>query len=289
MVIKDKEIINFNILDTKYKLNLKPNHSIYPSVILNQTNLILGDKNSEFIILIENLDLETSKFWDFIFEFYKKNYIILAKWYYQYLLFSHLEGLFTALGWSFNYKTKSEWEEWSRLKQSSELLLNLYDFPINTMRLWDRFTYEIQQIWLEILSIFRIKKNLLREIIHDLYDLSIEDQKFVSIKSLELAKNFQNKKNNLFPQEEIRDLVKSKRFPLSYHRKKESYKLKKKLEHHLQLKNLDIHLPEDLESQPIEFKLLLRNKEDLEIFIDKIQNPKNKELIIDLLEYVFEK
>ncbi|MFN3246003.1 MAG: hypothetical protein ACK42K_04825 [Leptonema sp. (in: bacteria)] len=94
---------------------------------------------------------------------------------------------------------------------------------------------------------------------------------------------------NLFPQEEIRELIKSVRYKLSYERKKESYKLKKKIEHSLQLKNLDINLPEDLESEPIELKIYLKNKNDLLLFLEKIQDSKSKQLMLELLDYVFEK
>jgi hypothetical protein len=291
MKIKDIEFISFK--NKKFKkdsiLELEPNKKIYPLVILNEDQILLGNENAQFILDIETTDLENKLFWEFIFDFYKKNYIILSKWWHQFHLFDNLEYLFEALGWSYNYKTKNEWEECSKFKKNSIILLNIYPYPISIIRLWDRILEEIQNIWLEILSIFPIKKNLLREIIQDLYDLDYENQKDISLKAMELAKKYQDKKLPIFPYEEIKDLIKSVRYPESYIRKKESYKLKKKLEQYLQIKNLDIILPEDLESESIEFKILLRNKKELEIFMNKISEPKSRDLIVELIEYVFEK
>jgi hypothetical protein len=289
MQIKEISDIQLDNLKHDYFIDIHPKKNLYPIVVLDKEFIILGDKNATFAISIEKKDFTTNLFWDFINYFYKLNIIKLAKWWNKNRLFENLENLFLVFGWSYNYKTKSEWEEWHKFQKNSEILIELYDFPVQTLRLWDRLPETIQSIWLEILNIFRIKKNYLKEIIQDLYDLSTEEQESLSLKALELAKKYQAEKMNLFPQEEIRELIKSVRYKLSYERKKESYKLKKKIEHSLQLKNLDINLPEDLESEPIELKIYLKNKNDLLLFLEKIQDSKSKQLMLELLDYVFEK
>ncbi len=289
MQIKEFSDIQLDKLKHDFFLDINPKKNLYPVVVLDKEFLILGDKNATFALIIEKKDFETNLFWDFINYFYKINIIKLAKWWNKNHLFENLENLFLIFGWSYNYKTKSEWEEWCKFQKNSEILLDFYDFSIQTIRLWDRFSEENQNIWLEILKIFRIKKNYMKEIIHDLYDLTYEEQKSLSLNALELAKKYQVQKMNLFPQDEIRELIKSVRYKLSYERKKESYKLKKKIEHSLNLKNLDINLPEDLESEPIELKIYLKNKNDLLLFLEKIQDSKSKQLMLELLDYVFEK
>ncbi len=268
---KNQVLINYQTLILQ---NINP---YYPMVILkNSSNALIANHNPFFIVEIEKNELESVDFWNFIKTFYKFNIIKIAKWWDNFSPDVNTYGFFLSMGWSMNYKTINEWKEWKSFNENSILLLDLYEFPISVIRIWDRFPLDIQKKWLEILSIYNIKRNVLKEIIIDLYDLSYNEQEHISSTCLKMAKDFLQKDQSIFPQDEMKEIIKQKRFPMSYQKKKESYFYKKKLENLIDFKNLKIDIPDDLESDPVVFQIYFRNVEDFEILLSKI---KGKNLI----------
>lgn len=273
----------------KYYLDLRAIQNYYPEVILEENFLIFGNENSKFSLLITKEDLKKKEFWDFINLFYKINIIKLAKWWD--LFFKEIEptGLFVSKNWSDNYKTRNDWEEWKTFRRESEILYEIYEFPIQIIRLWDRLNEEIQNFWLKILEIFPIKKNLMKEILMDLYDLPLETQLEISKTCYAyIQEQIQGKALTIEIQETIRDQIKKLRYPLYYERKKESYHLKKKLESLIKLKNLEISIPEDLESKPIEVKFFIYKEKDLNNLLEKFSEVQIKENFKELIAKVFE-
>ncbi len=285
MIVNKKT--NF-LYSKKYYLELRPKQTFFPDVIL-ENDLILGGEKSNFCIIIEKEDLSKKEFWDFINMFYYINIIKLAKWWNQFFKEIDPSGFFLSKNWSDNYKTRNDWEEWRSFSTQSEILYELYEFPIQIIRVWNRFNNEVQNIWLKILTILNIKKNLLKEIFMDLYDLSLEKQLEISKTLYEYVEK-QKKENSLTiqTQETIRDHIKQLRYPLYFQRKKESYYFKKKLESFINLKNLEISIPEDLESKPIELKFLIYNQNDLQNLIEKISKEEIKQKFKELIIKVFE-
>lgn len=284
MKIKEKVTIQYK---KNFYLDLKPISTIYPDIILEEDLLVLGNFNSQFSVFITVKELEKEDFWKFVSLFFHINIIKIAKWWNQYVSDLDPKGFFLSRNWSDNYKTRSDWEEWKQLSKNSEIFYELYDFPLQIIRLWDRFSEEIQTIWLKILEIVFIKKNLMREIILDLYDLPYEKQIKISSESLNYIRNLKEK--NLITietQEIIRENIKKERYPLFYNNKKESYFLKKKIESLINLKNFEIILPEDLESKPIELKIYLFKEKDLESFLEKLSEPSVKKNLNELISKV---
>lgn len=285
MKIKEKIEIEYN---KNLYLDLKPIISIYPDIILEENFLVFGNSKSQFCVFITRKDLETEEFWEFVSLFFHINIIKIAKWWNQNFFSLDPKGFFLSRNWSDNYKTRNDWEEWKNLEKNSEILYELYDFPLQILRLWDRFSEEIQTIWLKILEIVFFKKNLMREIIIDLYDLPYEKQIKISKESLNYIKRLKEKNSiTIETQETIRENIKKERYPLTYNSKKESYLLKKRIESMINLKNFEVHLPEDLESKPIELKIYLFKEKDLEAFLEKLSETIIKKNLKELISKVF--
>ncbi|MFN3604366.1 MAG: hypothetical protein ACK4UJ_06630 [Leptonema sp. (in: bacteria)] len=286
MEIKEKKVTDFK---KDYFLPLKPIGPFFPDVILNQEFLLFGDSKSKFSVFVDKEDFAKEEFWNFIKLFYNLNLIKIAKWWDFFLKEIEPTGFFLTKNWKDNYKTRSDWEEWKSFRKNSELLYEMYEFSIQIIRLWDRLDTEIQTLWLKILEIIPIKRNLLKEIIMDLYDLKYDQQIYVSKKNYEYVLEKKEKNEiTIETQEILRENVKNLRYPKYYQRKKESYFLKKRIESLIKLKNLEIAIPEDLESKPIELKFYLYSDKDLDTIIEKISEPMIIKNMKELMGKVFQ-
>ncbi|MCS7206207.1 MAG: hypothetical protein NZ853_10965 [Leptospiraceae bacterium] len=285
--MKFLESLELQNLSKQYYLDLTVKKQIFPSVILDD-DWFLGNPSSRFFVVIERDHLEKEEFWEFLWNFYQPNYVKLSRWWHRHFPEKNPIGIIKSFHWGYHNRTLSDWKEWSDFHTNSEKLLELYELPISVVRLWDRLNEELQNDWLKILNIFRIKKNYIMKIIEYLYDLPFEKQKEITKTSLELAIKYQENPEKTFPQSEIYEMVVGARYPLFYKRKILTYKLKKTLEDRLQIQNLSIQLPEDFESHPIELRLSLKSFEDLKDFLQKIQKKENQDYLKELIEKVYE-
>jgi hypothetical protein len=174
----------------------------------------------------------------------------------------------------------AEWKEMGELGENATKLYNACEFPVNILRLWERFDSEQCEAWMNLFQKHSIKKNLIREIILYLYDLGPEDQ----ISSLRYAEKYsENWKNTKspFPSEEIRDYIKQKRLPHTEHIQRELTKLKNKLS---LCSHTHIQLPADLESETLRIDISVKNYSDLLAAAKELSDQKRKEILENMFQ-----
>ena len=185
-----------------------------------------------------------------------------------------LNIFFELLGIKRTHKSIAEWKEMGKLGENARKLYNCYEFPVNILRLWERLEKEQLDIWLSIFQKHTIKRNIVREIILYLYDLSPEDR-ILSLRYAEkYSENWQNTKSP-FPSEEIRDFIKSKRFPHSESVQRELSKLRNKLTLSSQI---HLQLPADLESEIITINIHIKNYKELFTALKELSDSKREEI-----------
>lgn len=274
-------------LSHRYALSLKAKTSIHPLVVI-EDSFFLGSLPGEFAVHLSFEDLNNEKVWEFLWNFYVFHPVKMSRWWQEHFSLLSPEGLFKSLHWKLHRKTYQDWEEWRTFSRNSELLLDLYEFPIHTVRLWDRLPEDIQKDWLLILQSFPFKRNYLSEIIEHLYDLPFIKQKEITEFAVQLAEKYREGKIEVLPQEDVMDMVRLARYPLSQERKKKSYFLKKRIEDRIALKQLHIQIPGDLESQPVVLELRFHNLEQFDSFLEKIQDKKTQSLLRELIQEIYE-
>ena len=183
------------------------------------------------------------------------------------------------LGLKRHYKTRSDWEELGQLEESARELGRTYDFPITILRLWNRLEAAQQEGWREIWTHRNLKKNIIREIIQDYYDLSAEDRKI----SLEKAREFSSgwkARSGTFPGEDLRQIVRDYRYPMAEARRREVRDFKKKLNYG---KGIHLEIPRHLESNRLQVTLEFQSSAELKKHLADLAADSNMEMLDKIL------
>lgn len=150
-----------------------------------------------------------------------------------------------------DYRTRDEWAQMGSLQEDTRALARRYDFPFALLRLWDRLGEAQRAAWREIFEERRIKKNLIREIIVDVYDLPEADRAEVLRACLDYSAAWQARSGG-FPAEDLRDLVRAKRHPRLEQNRAALAAVKKELG---LPRGARLQLPPDLESTRLRLEL----------------------------------
>jgi len=186
-----------------------------------------------------------------------------------------------ALGLRKNYQSLAEWEEAGQISATSRALGREHDLPLATLRLYNRWEESEQQNWDNLWKRRKVKKNLIREIIHDFHDL--DGQKRTSCFAAILA--FEESwvaRSAPFPSETLRDMVRAHRFPELM---AQSRLIREKLRELRLPPEIQIPLPADLEASQLEIRIAFTSEREFHDLMKHLGPDQTQELekILELL------
>ncbi|MCR9144249.1 MAG: hypothetical protein NXI24_18530 [bacterium] len=125
------------------------------------------------------------------------------------------ETLLEASGGKLNFKSLSDWRELGTLDETSRRLGRTFDLPLNILRLWARLGDAERQAWQELFDEHPYSKNIIRDIIVDLYDLAAEQRQAALSEARQHADRWSARetRSRAYPAGEVRDLVRALRSP----------------------------------------------------------------------------
>lgn len=258
--------------------------SIRPCFIFEYQNkyyLLAGNTNSPVALLSES-DFDSTEVWQLILSLYKVSMIEAARWWKQYYSKLSPGGLMQAFGLAEHHRSVSDWREMSELGEASIELHRKHDLPLNILRLWNRLSTDEKKILNHIFELRKIKKNLIREIIIDYYDLSVEARKICLQECTDFAQNWQAK-SSVFPAQELRDMVHRSRYPQYEVLRKELFALRKELS---LPKGIQLELPADLESGYLQLKAELRKPADVSVLAELLSDQNRQKKIIEIIQKI---
>ncbi len=182
------------------------------------------------------------------------------------------ETLCAILNWRQDYQNLSDVKELASLDDCSIELGSLFDLPVSVLRLFARI--EERENLLALIQKHAIRKNIVREIIQDLYDT--QDRAAV----IRAMQEFLEKNDARESQEELRDLVRAARYP----RSQEIRSRIRSIMRTLQLpKGMQVETPQDLENGKTRIVLSLRKAEELKAFREKLSDRDFEEKLSEIL------
>ncbi len=190
------------------------------------------------------------------------------------------EALLEALGLKAHYRSLADWKEAGQLSASTIEFGCLHDFNVDVLRLWDRFSESDRAAWNELFLARNFKKNLVRDIVLDLYDLAPEERSRMIAEALDFSAGWRARSGH-FPAEEIRDQVRALRSPRIEQLKKEIYSMKKQLR---LPPGVRLSIPPDLEAKRLEIHFEFSDVEELGAKLDQIRGDESLERIRSILE-----
>ena len=225
-------------------------------------------------------DLETPDFWATVLRHHPRHPADLAR-------YAHEHGpapevFLAALGLRSDYRTRDEWQGMGELDADTRDLARRYDFPFAVLRLWDRVNGDERRRWRMLFEERILKKNFIREIITDLYDLAPEQREQVLRAAEEFSAAWQAR-SGTFPGDRLRDIVRATRYP----RLEENRRAVDEARSDLGAlpRGVKLQLPPDLESTrlklELEFDSAARLEEQLAFFSKERRLALQK--ILDLL------
>ncbi|MCB1308160.1 MAG: hypothetical protein KDK30_08285 [Leptospiraceae bacterium] len=189
------------------------------------------------------------------------------------------EVLLTAGGQKVNYRTLADWRELGQLPAEVLDLVALFDFPLNILRLWTRFEQSEQTAWLRYWRQLPFRKNYIRDIIQDFYDLSRERRAGVLDDIEALLKRSPDNKAAVAA--EVHELVKRQRAPQVYEIKQQILRLRRKLD---LVRGMQLDIPEDLEEHRLVLHLQFDSLRTLETQLDRLQSSLFRRQIGEIFE-----
>lgn len=178
------------------------------------------------------------------------------------------ETLLEALGQKPTFKTLADWREWAQLDELSQKLARRYDPPLGALRLWNRLPDSERRVWLDIWTERVFRKNLIRDIIIDYYDLVPQEREEVLGRAADFAAGW-NGKSAPFPADEIRDMVRARRMPAFMDLRRKVYHLKKNLG---LSRGVQLDIPEDLEDPRLTLRVDFESVEELDRQLEQLQS-----------------
>ncbi|MBL8020615.1 MAG: hypothetical protein JNM27_13175 [Leptospirales bacterium] len=163
-----------------------------------------------------------------------------------------------AIGWKTDFQNLADFREMKTMDSLSVQMAESFELPVNALRLWQRLEQRTELI--EMFRARNLKRNLVREIVQDLYDLEAETRKETIAELLRYSASWVAR-SGTFPGEDLRDLVRRRRFPQSEVIRNRIREIKKSmaLPGHLLLE-----IPPDLENGMTEIRLQFRKIGDFE-------------------------
>ncbi len=123
-----------------------------------------------------------------------------------------MEELMLLLGFRADYRNLSDWREVAAFSKDVLAFGKEYDFPPSVLRLWNRFSADHRGRWAELFHERNIRKNFIREIVADFYDLTPELREEATLRAQEQSAAWKAR-NRPFPGDRLRDLVRQLRYP----------------------------------------------------------------------------
>ncbi len=192
-------------------------------------------------------------------------------------------GIFLrAAGLSADYKNISEWRELGEFDDLTVELARQFDFPVSVLRLFNRLDKEQRRTWYDLWTVHNFKKNIIKEIIIDIYDLSENDRSEALSASLAIGEKYQAK-SGVFPWEDVRSLVRRIRRPAIEETLQKIKDVKKKLN---LPPGVSLELPPDLETRKIVLKLEFSAPDRLRSQIQSMSSPETLVLIANIMELI---
>ncbi|MCB1326292.1 MAG: hypothetical protein H7A21_06470 [Spirochaetales bacterium] len=182
-------------------------------------------------------------------------------------------------GFAANFKTLSEWKE---LAEFDDLTLDLsrgYEPSTAVLRLWNRLPQEQRREWLALFERRRFRRNLVREIVVDLYDLTEDDRLLALRQAVELDQNWRAH-SQPFPAHRVRDRLRELRFPRLSAAREQALRIKRRLP---ALAGLRVELPPDLEQGGIALSYTIEKTGDLERLQQHLDRPEVQKTLGELL------
>ncbi len=228
-------------------------------------------------------ELQEEKSWQTILQLHPLPRILLARYSRQNPWIP--PSLFLRLtGSAVNYRTKNEWQELGELGEGALEIALLYDFPLNILRLWDRFPEAMRQEWLALWERTRMKKNLIREIIQDLHDLEEKKREEALRDALTRLESWTSR-TAPFPTEQVRNLVRALRYPRleEYRRRYDQLRAPFRTR-----KGIRPEIPDNFESSTMTLKLEFGSLEELRTQLQQLHTPELQEALEGILALVRE-
>ncbi|EHQ06934.1 hypothetical protein [Leptonema illini] len=223
-----------------------------------------------------------SAVWRLILSLYKTSIVDAARWWRLHHNERPPVGIMQAFGLAEHHRSLADWKEMSELEASAAELNRRYDLPLNTLRLWNRLGDDEQKGWLHIFELRQVKKNLIREIVMDYYDLDAEGRRLCLEECTVFAENWQAR-SSVFPSQELRDLVHRRRYPQYAAMRQDLFALKKELN---TPKNIAVELPADLESGYVQLRIELRRPDDVKALSAFLSDAKRQALLEQIIERI---
>lgn len=220
--------------------------------------------------------------WRLILSLYKVSLVDAARWWRSYHSGRPPVGIMQAFGLAEHHRSLADWKELSELEASAAELNRRYDLPLNTLRLWNRLGDEEQKAWLHIFELRQVKRNLIREIIMDYYDLDAKNRRHCLEECTAFAEGWQAR-SSVFPSQELRNLVHRRRYPQYSSLRQELFALKKELN---APKNISVELPADLESSYVQLRVELRRPDDVKALSAFLSDEKRQALLEQIIKKI---
>lgn len=231
------------------------------------------------VLIMTKEELNSVETWQTILRLTGIHKVTLARW--QALTgIVPIETLMKASGINPHFKNQAEWKEMAKFSDRTEEFALTYDFPVNILRLFERLTEEQCLAWTDIFERRNFKKNIIREILVDFYDIP-DDQKETALETAQEFERNWKARSGVFPQEEIRAIIRRVRYPslMSF------LTTLKEAQKQFPTKNgIQLKLPESFESDQIKIELSFKKPEDLDNQIQVLQSNEAKSSIKDITE-----
>lgn len=226
--------------------------------------------------IIENIPEDLRIF----LQFYPVSLPRLAKW-------AANTGLDTvqvmeAFGSKINYRSVEEWKEAAGYSEVTVQAAEKYGLPVSVLRLYERLSSNEQNRLNRLFDTRSIKRNLIREMIQDFYDLNTESRS-ATLKSMEIFSDSWKAKSGVFPQHELRDMVRQARYPQHFEMQS---RLKKILKTLPKENGLRIFLPDHFESGQVQIEISTNSQKDLEKKLRILASEDVKQSIEKMLDMV---
>lgn len=180
------------------------------------------------------------------------------------------------------YKTRENWIEMAEFDENSRQLGKVYGFKNSVLRLFNRFTKDDQLEWIDIWQRRNIKKNFIRDLITDYYDLPVNIRPGIMAQVREFEKGWGDSAS-VFPSSGLRDLVHEARYPEISKIKKQIQNLKKQMK---LPKEILLELPDDYELQKLELRLCFQSTKELKDQLNILQNSNTQKSLKQLLAFL---
>lgn len=232
------------------------------------------------ICILSEEDLTQVSTWQKLLSACKIHPVAFARYVHEHFPSIPDEVFCQAIGWKTDFQNLADFREMKTMDNLSVQMAESFELPVNALRLWQRLEQRS-----ELLEMFRarnLKRNLVREIVQDLYDLETRSREETISELLRYSASWVAR-SGTFPGEDLRDLVRRKRFPQSEVIRNRIREIKKSmaLPGHLLLE-----IPPDLENGMTEIRMQFRRIDDFERLLGVASNPVFQSRLKEILDQI---